>query len=312
MSIKDDAVIGHQPKTAGHDHWAGAIAIVGFVLVAAAQATNMILARGLAGTVPPFTLAFFRWAIIAGGLAPVAVAEIRSGRLSLRADGLLILTAGFFGMFICGGPVYIAGITTTAINIALIMSLSPIVVMLLSRIFGLERIGVLQVIGMGLALIGALLIVSHGDPRKLIELRFARGDLLTFMAMLGWSGYTLLQSRVATSASFLARVSAFATAGAMFTFPAAVMEMWSAPHSAFASRALAAYLFAGLVPGILAYAGFAYLGTRFGSVRASITLYLGPVASALLSWTILGEAPTLIHVFGGTLIFSGVWASLKK
>jgi len=286
--------------------------MLGFVFVAAAQATNMILARGLAGTVPPFPLAFFRWAIVAAGLAPVAVAEMHRGRLSLRKNGLLILTAGFLGMFLCGGPVYIAGITTTAINIALIMSLSPIVVMLLSRIFGLERIGALQLLGMGLALIGALLIVSQGDPRKLIELRFARGDLLTLMAMLGWSGYTLLQSRAVAGASFLACVSAFATAGAMFTFPAAVMEMWSAPHSALAPRALAAYLFAGLVPGLLAYAGFAYLGSRFGSVRASITLYLGPVASALLSWAILGESPTLIHVFGGTLILSGVWASLKK
>ncbi len=51
-------------------------------------------------------------------------------------------------MFLCGGPVYVAGMTTTAINIALIMSLSPIVVLLLSRLLGLERIYVLQVLGM--------------------------------------------------------------------------------------------------------------------------------------------------------------------
>ena len=36
--------------------WAGAIALVGFILVATAQASNMILARGLAGSVPPFAL----------------------------------------------------------------------------------------------------------------------------------------------------------------------------------------------------------------------------------------------------------------
>jgi hypothetical protein len=35
--------------------------LLGFVLVATAQVTNMILARGLAGSVPTFTLAFFRW-----------------------------------------------------------------------------------------------------------------------------------------------------------------------------------------------------------------------------------------------------------
>jgi drug/metabolite transporter (DMT)-like permease len=123
MSPKEDSAAGGS--------WAGMIAIVGCVLVATTQVTNMILARGLAGTVPPFTLAFFRWTIVAAGLAPFAVAETRSGRLRFRGSALPILAAGFLGMFICGGPVYIAGMTTTAINIALIMSLSPIVVLLL-------------------------------------------------------------------------------------------------------------------------------------------------------------------------------------
>ncbi len=38
----------------------------------------------------------------------------------------------FFGMFLCGGPIYIAGVSTTAINIALIYALSPIVVLVIS------------------------------------------------------------------------------------------------------------------------------------------------------------------------------------
>src|SRR5262249_41368190 len=104
--------------------WAGTIALVGFVLVATAQASNMILARGLAGSVPPFALAFFRWSIIAIGLAPMALAEIRQGRIPLARDFWPILAAGFLGMFLCGAPVYIAGISTSAIHIALIMALS--------------------------------------------------------------------------------------------------------------------------------------------------------------------------------------------
>jgi len=52
--------------------------------------------------------------------------------------------AGFLGMFLCGGPVYIAGVSTTAINIALIMSLSPVVVLVISWLSGLEGIGPLS------------------------------------------------------------------------------------------------------------------------------------------------------------------------
>ncbi len=109
----------------------------------------MILARGLAGSVPPFALAFFRWSIIFLGLAPIALAEIRQGRIPLAKDAWPILAAGFLGMFLCGGPVYVAGISTTAIHIALIMALSPIVVLLISAALGMEHIGPLQWLGTG-------------------------------------------------------------------------------------------------------------------------------------------------------------------
>jgi drug/metabolite transporter (DMT)-like permease len=297
---------------ASAQRWHGTIALVGFILVATAQASNMILARGLAGSVPPFALAFFRWTIIAAGLAPFALAEIRAGKIALTKNIWPILAAGFLGMFLCGGPVYVAGITTTAIHIALIMALSPIVVLLISGFLGVERVGPLQWLGTALALAGALLIISGGHLERLTQSSAAEGDLLVVLAMLGWSGYTLLQSRAAPSASLLARISLFAAAGALFSLPLALREMWSAPAQVFSAKAAAAYAFAGLVPGLIAYAGFAWLGGRFGSVRTSLVLYVGPIASALLSFLILGEPPTLIHFVGGLLILGGVWASLRK
>jgi drug/metabolite transporter (DMT)-like permease len=215
-------------------------------------------------------------------------------------------------MFLCGGPVYVAGISTTAIHIALIMALSPIVVLLISAALGTEHIGPLQWLGTALALAGALLIVTGGHPEALVKSKAAWGDLLVVFAMLGWSGYTLLQSRVAPQASLLARIGLFSAAGALCSLLPAIYEMWTAPSAVFSMKAAEAYLFAGLVPGLIAYAGFAWLAGRFGSVRTSLVLYVGPVASALLSFLILGEPPTLIHLIGGLLILGGVWASLRK
>jgi drug/metabolite transporter (DMT)-like permease len=288
------------------------VALLGFVLVATAQATNMILARGLAGEVPPFSFAFFRWSIIAVGLLPFAISDLRAGHLLLKRDAPAIAAAGFLGMFLCGAPIYIAGATTTAINIGLIMALSPLVVLLVSRLLGLESIKTLQVVGMVLAFAGALLIISRGDLRTLADVGTAFGDLLVVLAMLGWSGYTLMQSRVGENASLLGRVSVFAAAGALLTLPFAAHEMVRSPEAVFNLRAAGAYLVAGLVPGLFAYAGFAYLTGRFGAARASVVLYIGPVASTVLSFLILGEPPGLIHVIGGVLILGGVWASLRK
>ncbi len=62
------------------------LGLFGFLLVATAQASNMILARGVAGSVPPFSIAFFRWSIVALGLLPVVVMALREKPGLLRGQ----------------------------------------------------------------------------------------------------------------------------------------------------------------------------------------------------------------------------------
>jgi drug/metabolite transporter (DMT)-like permease len=117
---------------------------------------------------------------------------------------------------------------------------------------------------------------------------------------------------VGSGVSFLARIGLFAAAGALFSLPFAVHEMWSAPAAAaFSGRAALVYLFAGLVPGLFAYSAYAYLGAKFGAVSTSLSLYLGPIVSAVLSILLLGEAPTVVHLIGGALSLGGMWLSLQ-
>ena len=165
---------------------------------------------------------------------------------------------------------------------------------------------------MSLALSGALFIILRAGGSALSDGASLWGDLLVVGAMMGWSGYTLLQSRAAPNLPFLGRVSLFASVGAVTSLPGAVYEAISLPQRVFSWQAMAVYLFAASVPGILAYGGFAYLGSKFGSVRASLVLYVGPIASALLSFVLLGEAPGWVHLGGGALILAGVWLSLRK
>jgi drug/metabolite transporter (DMT)-like permease len=297
------------PQTGAGGRTHEVLGLLGFLLVATAQVSNMILARGVSGSVPPFSIAFFRWSIVALGLLPIVVMALRERPGLLRGQWPGIALAGFLGMFICGGPVYVAGITTSAINLSLIMALAPIVVLLFSAATGRESIGWRQIIGMAIALAGALLIITKGQAS--VGTGLSTGDLLALLAMLGWAGYTLLQNRVGRSVSFLARIGLFAVAGALFSLPFAVHEIWSTPSAAFSGRATLVYLFAGLVPGLFAYAAYAWLGARFGAVSTSLSLYLGPIVSAVLSILFLGEAPTVIHLIGGALSLGGMYLCLR-
>jgi drug/metabolite transporter (DMT)-like permease len=159
------------------------------------------------------------------------------------------------------------------------------------------------------ALAGALLIITKGQTATGAGL--SPGDLLALLAMLGWAGYTLMQNDVGQGVSFLARIGLFAAAGALFSLPFAIHEIWSMPSAAFSGRAALVYLFAGLVPGLFAYSAYAYLGSMFGAVSTSLSLYLGPIVSAVLSIIFLGEAPTMIHLIGGALSLGGMWLCLQ-
>lgn len=286
------------------------LGLLGFLVLSIAQVSNMILARGVAGSVPPFSIAFFRWLIVAICLSPLIVAALRQQPGLLRKEGFGIAAAGFLGMFVCGGPVYLAGTTTSAINLALIMALSPLMVLLFSLAMGLEAVNRWQIIGMIIALSGAVLVITRGQTSG--EHGLTQGDILVLFAMFGVAGYTLVQNRIGAGVGFLARIGMFAAAGALFSLPFALREMWSDPSAVLSVKAAKIYLFAGLVPGLFAYSAYSYLGSAFGALSTSLSLYLGPVVGALLSVIFLGEAPTVVHLIGGVLSLGGMWLSLRR
>lgn len=289
-----------------------ALAVIGFIIIACALASNTIVARANAGEVPSFSLAFFRWAIVAVGLAPFSLREIGAKWPAISPRLRMVAAAGFCGMFLCGGPVYLAGVTTTAINIGLIFAATPVNVLLIAWCIGLEKIKPVQVVSIAVALPGVGLILARGSLETLSTVNFAAGDILVVIAMLGWTAYNLLQVSTLPEVSSISRTCLFAFAGAVFSLPFCLHEALAAPQAVFSARAFLTYLFAAIVPGIGAYAGLAYLAATFGSVRASLMTYVVPIASVLLSMLFLGEGPSAYHFIGGLLILAGVWLSVRR
>ena len=307
VRVRTGVIINAQAKTTSKTR--EILGLAAFLVLATAQVSNMILARGVAGSVPPFSIAFFRWSIVAIGLSPLIVAALRRHPGLLRREGKGIAAAGFLGMFVCGGAGDLPGATPPPLNLALIMAMAPLAVLLFSLVSGLETVNRWQVVGMAMALAGALLVIIKGNAAGTHGL--AIGDILVFCAMLAWAGYTMVQNRVGAGIGFLARIGMFAASGAMFSLPFALREMWVDPGAVFSVKAAEAYLYAGLVPGLFAYAAYSYLASFFGALSTSLSLYLGPVVGALLSIVFLGEAPTMVHLIGGALSLSGMWLGLR-
>jgi drug/metabolite transporter (DMT)-like permease len=293
-------------------HSSAVLAIIGFIVVACMFSTNIIVARANAGEIPSFSLAFFRWMTVAFGLVPFAVREIREKWSVISPRIRMVAVAGFCGMFLCGGPVYAAAVTTTGINIGLIMAATPVNVFLIAWCFGLEKIRPIQLLSVVVALAGVALILFRGSLETLASVNFVPGDILALIAMLGWTAYNLLELRALPGVSTISRTCLYAAAGAAFSLPLCLREAWQDPQAVFSAHAFLTYLFLAVVPGIGAYAGFALLGAKFGSVRASLITYVMPISVVVLSILFLGEGPTVYHIVGGLLILAAVWLSVRR
>ena len=87
-----------------------------------------------------------------------------------------MLLLGALGMWICGAWVYIGAQSTSATNIALIYTLSPVFIALVSTFWLRERLGLTQWLGIALAFVGLVHVVIRGQWVALAEVRLVAAE----------------------------------------------------------------------------------------------------------------------------------------
>ncbi|WP_437321830.1 DMT family transporter [Sorangium sp. So ce385] len=288
------------------------IAQILLFLTPAMFTANMVLARATADFIPPVALAELRWSGVVLLLLPFCGAELRQRRDALAREWRGLLVLGLLGMGICGAGVYLAAATTTATNIGLLYSFSPIGIILLSRAMFGERLSLRQSLGAALALAGMLVIVLRGDPATLLRLSFTTGDLLILGAAMSWALYAVLLKRWPTALGVNARLTAIAASGVVVMLPFLAWELAVKGPPAFDARTVAAVLTLIVVPGAGAYAAYGYITKHLGPSRTGLMLYLSPIYTAVMAWLFLGEDFAAHHWIGAALALPGLYLATHK
>lgn len=272
-------------------------------------ASNMVAARWAHdAALPPVFLAFGRWLIAFLILLPLAGPALLRHRQALWHGLPTLLPLAVLGMGVAVAPQYIGAQSTSATNIALIFSCSPILVALLEAVIWRKPLSPLRATGLTLALGGVLVVLTRGDAWALARLAFGQGDLWVLLAATGWAFYTVLQKRLTLPAvPDGARLAAMMLGGAIALAPFAGIEAaagavapWSDP------RLAAVLLFLAVVPSLGAYYVYGRLISCAGPATAGLSMFLVPVYAALLAWPLLGETPQLFHAYGFVMILLGV------
>ncbi len=288
-----------------------ALGLAAIPAAALAFSTNYLLARIAPDLVPPMLLTFGRWAILFLLLLPFAAGDLRRHRDDLRRSWQTLVMLAATGMGVCGAALYIGGHTTTAGNLALITTISPILIVIGARLVLGERMSVLQNAGTVLAFLGVVLIVTKGDLALVTQMDFTPGDLWAVAAAVGWAAYAIILRRNPVPVPGLALLCATAFLGALILLPFAVGEAVVRGLPPFSLEAVALVVAIGAVPGFLGYRLYAHVTTVLGASRASVIGFLGPLTATLLAWLLLDERMAPYQMVGGAAVLVGVWLTSR-
>jgi drug/metabolite transporter (DMT)-like permease len=280
---------------------------------------NVVYATSYAATrltldhVPPATLALIRLVIGALVLIPVAVAVRPAAAAPIgRADRWSIVWMGVLGFAGAFAFSHWGIARSTATNAALLITVEPISLILLSPWALGERLTPRERLGAALALLGAAVVVVNGIPGVTAALApHWRGDLLLLLAGVAYASYSLLGRGVLTRHPAIA-VTAWSIAwGVAAMLPLAALE-WSAGVALqLTGRSILGVLYLALIITALGYLAWNWALERVPAPRAAIFLNIQPLVGALLGVYYLGEPLTVFTVVGGGLILTGLTLTVK-
>jgi drug/metabolite transporter (DMT)-like permease len=276
---------------------------------AALWGSNPVVARLIGSAIPPITLSWLRWLVVLCALIPLVWRERHMLGDALRQDWRILVPLALLANVPQSALVYKGLETTSAVNVGLLNSTIPVLILLLGGLFFGRRIAAGEVAGIAVSLIGVAAILFQGSVERALALKLDRGDLFAFGGMLTWALYTLLLPR-RPPLSLLAFVAAMSILGVALAAPAALAEVAFDRAPRLDAGVLAALGYIALGPTLAGTLAYSYGAERVGPLHAGLFIHFMPIFASLFAIGVLGERLQAFHLLGFALVAGGALLAL--
>ena len=273
------------------------------ILVALFWGGTFISTRIVAQNFGPFTGAGLRYSVALIFLIPLA---FRQNRNFLK-DGLkkipLMAALGLTGIFGYNFFFFKGLKSIPASRGALLVSLNPLFVMLLSALVYKEKITKIKLLGVLVSLTGLVIVVSRGNVASIFS-SFQVGDLFMLGCPVTWAIYTIIARPALQHTTPLQATTWASITGLTFLF------LFSLSEPAMPKITLeigASLLYLGLIGTVVGFVWYYDGIQKIGATRTAIFTNLVPVFAIILSVLLLHEEVIWFTWVGGILVLGGVW-----
>jgi drug/metabolite transporter (DMT)-like permease len=277
-------------------------------------AGNFIIARGLYKQIPPVSLAFYRWLTASIIIFFLGYKKFSAEKNFVFKNLKYLFWVALMGITLFNTFIYVAGHTTSAINLALIgTTAAPIFVTIFSAIFLKERISLLRLAGLLLCIAGVIVLISKGSIETLLAFRFTAGDVWILLSAFVFSIYTILVKRKPAAISPVTFLFSIFIGGTLLLLPFFIIETIVMPGVTWDDNLFWSIAYLGIGASVIGFLGWNGAIARIGSVRTALFGNLIPIFATLEAVWLLEESITVIHLISGALVIAGlVLANLKS
>jgi drug/metabolite transporter (DMT)-like permease len=284
---------------------APALPLVAVAVTLVLWSSAFVAIRHLGHSFSPGALSLGR--LLVGCLALGVVLLTRGWRTPAPRDwlGLVVIGVLWFGVY--NVALNAGEHRVDAGTAAMLIQLSPVLVAVLAAVFLKEKATPMLGVGLLVAFAGVVLIAtstSDGGRRDPV------GVLLCLVSAAAYAVSLIFQKPLVSRLSAIEVTWVACTIGALACLPFAGSLLRDTAAASTGDIAWVVYL--GVFPTAIAFSTYAFALSSMTAGNLSVTTYLVPPITVLLSWAFLSEAPPAMAYVGGVLCLLGVGLARRR
>ena len=228
-----------------------------------------------------------------------------------KADRMRLFLCALFGIAI-NQLMFIKGLSLTyPIHAALLLLITPILIVFIAAWVLKERLGILKVTGLALGISGALVLIlakdngGNGDNVLL-------GDLCIIINAISYTIYFIMVKPLMVKYNAIVVLRWVFTIGLVLVLPFGWVEFTEIPWDLYTAIDFTSMGLIVITGTFLAYLFNLYGIKMLGPSVAGFYIYTQPVFAALIAIFFLHEQLALYKILAAVLIFSGVYLANKQ
>ncbi len=244
---------------------------------------------------------------VTGGVILFFITYVLFIRESVEKKDLIRLAlCGLFGVAI-NQLFFFEGLNlTTPINAAIIMTVNPVLVIIISALLIGERITMRKIFGIVFGIVGAsTLILNSGDIS--LDNNFFLGNILVFINATSYAIYLVLVKTLMTKYNPLTVMLFVFTFGLLFVAPFGYQDLLSINIVTFTNDIYLKVAFVVICTTFLAYLFNAFALKFLNPSVVSIYVYLQPVLASIIAVSFSSDSIDFIKIVSSIFIFIAVF-----